>query len=202
MIQREKYEWMRVWFDDNNNPNGLKRILLIGDSITAGYRDFVQTELKGSYLVDMLATSRAVDNPSFYKELSYVLDEYTYALIHFNNGIHGRHLELSRYETGYRLALNMLLDKCPNVILTASTPITANNSAELLPEVNDMVTERNVVIRKIAEENGLAVDDLYTPMIGRPEWRAGDGYHYNEAGRQAQARLVAAAILSHPATNA
>ena len=47
---------------------------------------------------------------------------------------------------------------------------------------NRVVEERNRVVNILAEEKGLALNDLYTPLLGRPELRSADGYHYLEEG--------------------
>lgn len=88
----------------------------------------------------------------------------------------------------------MLSAGCPRMMLALSTPITVKGDNENLAPENDVVIRRNEEMKAIAEELSLPLNDLYTAMISRPEFRVGDGYHYNEQGRAAQARLVACRI--------
>ena len=195
MIQLEKYEWCDFWWgetDEHEHP----RVLLVGDSITKGYRSTVSGLLKGTAYVDMLATSRAVDNPAFLFELSYITGEHSlpHDLVHFNNGLHGSHLTPEAYINGMDQAIHLLLDANPDMrlVLVTSTPVTVREDVNTLhPELNEMVIRRNEQVYALASKYTLPVNDLYTSMLEKPEFRSADGYHYNLEGQKYQADIVA-----------
>lgn len=196
MTIREKYEWAQIWWEEADS-NSLERILLIGDSITLGYKQFVQEALKGKYYVDMLATSKSIDDPSYIRELNYILNEYPYKLIHYNNGLHGWHVKADDYETSYKCVINMLLTKCNNIVLTTSTPVTkVEDNTQIDTEKDEVLKERNCVVQKLAKEFNFKVDDLYEDMLGKSEYRVDDGYHYDETGKKVQGDIVANKILN------
>ena len=60
-VALETFEWDDIWYDhvpDNTKP----RILMVGDSISRGYRFNVINNLNDTYHTDGWATSKAVDN--------------------------------------------------------------------------------------------------------------------------------------------
>src|ERR1700756_2181623 len=85
---RESIEWCDIWISHANETN-LPRVLLIGDSITRAYYPAGEKRLTGKAFVARLATSRFVADPVLLKEIAMVLDETRFAVIHFNNGMHG-----------------------------------------------------------------------------------------------------------------
>ncbi|MGI5893953.1 MAG: SGNH/GDSL hydrolase family protein [Candidatus Merdivicinus sp.] len=194
MIHREPLEWTRTWWEQAESGD-LPRILLIGDSIVCGYRDGVQEELRGKAYVDQFATSKFAADPFFAKELNLYLEAYPYDCIHFNHGLHGRDFPLDVYEHAYEETLKKLLTVCPHVILTLSTPITRSGNPAELDSLNQVVTERNQVVLDLAEKYQLPVDDLYALVLGHPEYRVMDGYHYNESGKAVQSKQVAETIM-------
>ncbi|WP_164821509.1 SGNH/GDSL hydrolase family protein [Paenibacillus koleovorans] len=200
MIQLEKREWCEFWWEETG-PSPKKRILLIGDSITKGYYPYVKERLQNEAVVDKLATSKAVGNPSLLRELDYMLRHpigYRYDAVHFNNGLHGQHLSVEEYERGMEEVIRYVVEAGPPfIVLALCTPVTEVKAPDRLDaKVNAMVMERNQAVRQLAAQYALSLNDLYTPMLGRSEYGAGDGYHFNEQGRQAQAELTAQAIMA------
>jgi lysophospholipase L1-like esterase len=192
-MQREQYEWVNLWWEEAADAK-TPRVLLIGDSICVGYRPHVQRMLEG-FRVDQMATSKALDDPAFFKELRYMLGEYPYRAVHFNNGLHGVHADDADYEQGCRRALEMIRAACSRVAVALSTPVTQVGQTDRAdPKMDALVCRRNAIVTGIAAELCMDANDLYTPMLGHPEYRLEDGYHYNEDGRQAQARLVAGCL--------
>ena len=85
----EKIEW--TWTDRAETPDpALPNVLLVGDSISRAYFPLVSTQLKGIANVYLLATSAADD-----ARLPTQLHDYfsmlgmKFAVVHFNNGMHG-----------------------------------------------------------------------------------------------------------------
>jgi lysophospholipase L1-like esterase len=200
MVRLETYEWCDFWWDRTGDLER-ERVLLIGDSITRAYRPHVNGLLKERACVDMLATSKAVDNPSLLQEIGYIAghEPFTYRAIHINNGLHGWHLSEQQYEQDYDKVICFIQERVgtARIVLATTTPITVKgNREELDPEINERVRARNRAAERLASKYDLTLHDLYTPMIGRSEYRVDDGYHYNADGQKAQAELVALAIGS------
>jgi Lysophospholipase L1 and related esterases len=198
MCKLERYEWCDFWWEEAEND--LKpRVLLIGDSITRGYRQYVNRLLKEIALVDMLATSRAVDNPALKQEIDYILGQNPvgYQVVHFNNGLHGFHVD----NDDYKIYLEDILLHIKNrlghnrIILATSTPVLKQGSLnELDSHLNSKVLGRNTIVQDLANKHQFEVNDLYASMYEKSEYRLNDGFHFNNDGQQAQAGLTANVI--------
>lgn len=194
----ETYEWCDFWWEKTDSSDK-PRVLLIGDSITRAYRPKVNELLREAAYVDMLATSKAVDNPSLKQEIGYILkhENFKYKVIHLNNGLHGLHLSDEDYQRGMEEVISYILENCGNakLILTLSTPVTAEGKKDTInPELNGKSVNRNIAVCRLAEKYKLAIDDLYAPMFGKSEFRVEDGFHYNTEGENVQAEIVAKKI--------
>jgi lysophospholipase L1-like esterase len=194
--KRERYEWCNTWWEDANNAEG-PRVLLVGDSITVGYRPFVNELLKNEALADMYASSRGLDDPSYAKELKYMLSEYPYRVIHLNNGLHGMHLSEGEYREGFIATVQLISEIQPEavIVLVTSTPVTKDGIPEEISDaVNSVVIARNASLRKIAQKYALPINDLYSLMLGKSGLCISDGYHYNTDGQKLQAETVVSAV--------
>ena len=197
----ENKEWTRLWYDeaaDRETP----RVMLIGDSVTAGYTQAVNRHLDNQLRADSIASSKALDHPAYMAEIDFFACEFgfDYRLIHFNNGLHGWHLSAEEYGRQLDAKVSWLMYHFPGAKLTlaTSTPVTVNGSPETLnAEKNAVVVARNEQVKAVARRYNLPVDDLYAAMVNHPEWRNADGFHYNEQGADEQGRLVADYILEH-----
>ncbi len=197
MPQYEKIEWTNTWVEEQGRRDR-RRILLIGDSIANGARAEAKKALGEEILLDALTTSHALDDPAFRTELDYFLSKNCYDVIHFNNGLHGFHLEEEEYEALYAETAEHLLESCPGsrLILALSTPITRPGHPEEIDGKNKVVLARNEAVRRIAERFSLPVNDLYGEVAGRAEIRSADGYHYNEEGWAVIGKAVARAVVT------
>lgn len=183
-VLRERSEWCHLWWDHADDP-ALPRVLLIGDSITRGYRPTVTDKLKDKVHVDMFSTSKGVNDPAFEKELRYMLNEYEYVAVHFNNGLHASHMSEELYRSSLERAVDIIRERCPKAILlwAQSTPITEKTDSAVLDEkMNGQVLRRNETAAEVMKERGIPVNDLYSLIDGRPGFRLSDGYHYTEDG--------------------
>jgi hypothetical protein len=199
MVQLEQYEWCDFWWQEAPQQN-IKRVLLVGDSISRAYRPHVNEQLKGEIYVDQLSSSRALDNPAFLMELDYMLklNENNYQVIHFNNGLHGKHLSADQYEHHLEKVIQHIIAQidAKKMILAFSTPVTIYDvPTELDSKVNHIVIDRNKAMERLAHKYQLQINDLYTPMLGKSEYRVNDGYHYNALGDKALAEIVVSSIL-------
>lgn len=193
----ETYEWDNLWWEHADDRSGKDRILLIGDSISCGYRGMVNECLKGEVYADGLGTSKGLDNEAFFALIDYVIGQQKNCkLIQFNNGLHGWHLSIQEYKECYLEFIHyfkeMYGDK--KLVLALSTPVRDGGNLSRLDARNAEVIQRNQAVREIAESEGLAVNDLYAPVIGHPEFYSPDGVHLTEEGYRVLAKQCASVI--------
>jgi len=180
----EKYEWSNIWWDCADDA-ALDRVLLIGDSISVGYTDPVIAHLKDTAHVDRLANSRGITDPALIKEITYVLGEFRYKAIHFNNGLHGFHISDELYGSQLAHLVHVLAryGQGAKIVWASSTPVTVpGEPSKLDPEKNAIVLRRNEVASAVMQDSKISIDDLYSVVVGRPELSLGDGYHYTPEG--------------------
>ncbi len=192
-MKKERFAWIPSWCDETFNTD-LPRVLLIGDSITHGYQDIVRKMLAGKAYVDYLATSYSVDM-KIYRSLtkSFVKDS-DYAVIHFNNGLHGDHLSARSYQAYMKKVLaDFTLSE---VILATSTLVNEKGNGKADAFWRKRLKERNRVVKELCEENGFACDDLFEVSSAIPkECRTDDGFHYSENGYRILADSVVRSIV-------
>ena len=180
----ETYEWDNLWWEHANDPSK-ERILIIGDSITCGYRGIVNKILQGESYADGLGTSKSVDNPKMFALIDYVLSQQSNCkLIQFNNGLHGWHLDVQAYKEYYWQIVKYLKEKYPDkkLVLVLTTPVRDNTNLQNMAERNAEVIRRNQAVREIAASENIPVNDLYEVIIQHPEVYSPDGVHLLQEG--------------------
>jgi hypothetical protein len=190
-VIRENIEWTNMRW--NNAPDTDKpRVLLIGDSIVVGHADKAHDLLKDKVCVDYYATAKCVSDVDYMFELDYMLTRYDYALVVFNNGLHGWDIDDAIYSENLQETLTVMKQKVNKLAWRTSTPIREKGNLEQ-PEAErtPRLLIRNADAAKIAEELDLPILDLYTPMDNAPELFSEDAIHYTEEGRDVQAAKVA-----------
>lgn len=194
----EDIEWTQYWAE--NNSRSLPRILLIGDSISVGYRRPVYERISDSLCAVTVSTSKALDNSSFFGEIKFIAREegFDYSAVHFNNGLHGFHLSTAEYAELYEKAVRLLIEEFPDAakVLATSTPYTSGGDNLSFDEKNDIVKARNEVVFSVAEKYGLTVDDLYSVTVGNPGIKCGDGVHFHDEGYEILADSVVSSVFS------
>ena len=174
----EKYEWDRFWVDTPLDGE-TKRILSIGDSISAAIKDVSLKDKEKNILYDNLATSKALDNPCFEETIRlYAKQEPSRDVILFNNGLHGWHLE---DETEYKEAF----DKMIKFLLHEfrGTPIYVVLTTHLADQNREKrVIKRNEAALETAKRYNLPIIDLYKISLENSALLKNDGVHYDEAG--------------------
>lgn len=86
---REYIEWVNFWWESANKES--KRILLIGDSVTRGYRSKLNKILLAyGYVVDLFAVSMSITDELFMKMLNsfFSVEEYKYDIVCFQVSQH------------------------------------------------------------------------------------------------------------------
>src|SRR5580693_7230219 len=86
----EKIEW--TWADRPEHPDpSLPNVLLLGDSITRGYYPETSRLLAGHANCYLFATSASSGDPRLPTQIAAYSDiaPASFAVVHFNNGMHG-----------------------------------------------------------------------------------------------------------------
>ena len=202
---REYAEWNNNWWEKAGDFTS-RRALLIGDSITNGYRDSVKSEIKeDGILVDKLCGSRCAGDPILTAEIKLAVGElngYTYQAVHFNNGLHGgcndTLVDIETYKRGITEIASAIVSFQPSakLIIATSTHMTKIGAPQDIvdKEYNAFALERNDFLRSFALENGFALDDLYYEAAGNPDCKQVDGVHFDGAGFAHLGHIVAGAI--------
>lgn len=179
---KECFEWIESWCDHTEKED-LPRVLLIGDSITRGYQACVRTLLSGTFYVDYIATSYAIDTSFYYTLIREFARDSHYNLIHINHGLHGIHVSREVYEERMRELLSELRTTGAAPILATTTVAYEEKSDILSAAWTPRISERNEALRALAEELSLPIDDLYRVSLAIPmSDRSPDGIHYTATG--------------------
>lgn len=191
----ENIEWSTSYaFGLTDGSRDLPRVLLVGDSICAGYCHGVRNELAGKMNVTYWASSYCVTSPGYLRLLSFYLDEAQYAVVHFNNGLHSLATPDADWEKGLRAALALIRAKQPKarIVWTASTPLKD-------PAKTVKVKTLNAIAAKVvAEMGGVATDDLFAlmdPLDRAANWT--DTFHFKPGPIARQAKQVAQSCLKN-----
>jgi len=192
MNQRETTEWCDIMVCGANRAD-LPRVLLVGDSITRGYFPHVEKALSGTFLCARLATSACVCEPVFHEWLAMVLARDQFAVIHFNNGLHGWSFDEAAYGAALSKTYDELARHAPGsrLLWAQSTPWRCKGNLTEFDERNDRVCARNRIAAELARARGIPVNDLYGIVCEHPDYWCDDGIHFNDAGSAALAASVA-----------
>ena len=191
---RENIEWSTAYsYHVTDGRSSLPRVLLIGDSITAGYQGAVAKKLEGKVNVTYWASSYGVTAPMYWKLAETYLTDLRYDAVHFCPGTHSYHATDEEIETGARRLIALIREKQPQakLIWCSKTPVT-----------NEMTNAKSLSINRItgrvAKEMGVEWrDDLYLlmkPYDHATYWR--DPFHFKPAGIDLQAEQVAQSVLA------
>ena len=187
-VYRERIEWINVWIPDAQT-NDRPRVLLIGDSITQGYYGGVAKRLSGKAYVGRLTTSLSVCDPKFLDVLKPILESFRYAVIQFNNGIHGKDYPLEAYRKGLDRTFRFLREKArgAKIVWAATTPAKFKPANQ---KRNDQIRARNHVALELCRKYKILVNDLYALSKDLDSLHR-DDFHYKAKAIQAQAQAVA-----------
>ena len=184
----------------------LPRVLLIGDSISIGYTEYVRKLLSGKVNVH-----RIPDNGSStvagLKNLNRWLDNKKWDVIHFNWGLHDlkylranppgtlrQYVPLSQYKKNLRILVTKLKSTGAKLIFATTTPFPEAVAPLRIP--SDVV-KYNFAALEIMSAYGIAINDLYSFSLPRlKEIQRKRNVHFLPRGYQALAGEVAASILN------
>jgi lysophospholipase L1-like esterase len=195
-ISREAIEWCNIWIPDANDTT-LPRVLLIGDSITGGYGPKVAEALKGKASVARLTTSKSIGDPALLAEVSLVLGQCRFDVVHFNNGLHGWGYSEEEYQKAFPELVATIRKQAPQakLIWATITPMRQAGKLDAIAEGTTRVQARNKIAAEIVAREGIAVDDLYGLVKDHAEYWSPDGVHFNAQGVGAQAEQVIKRIV-------
>ena len=166
----------------------LPKILLIGDSITAGYKWVVTRDLADKATVDAYCNPYNQACNAWHTELKEVLEKNgPYAVIHFNLGLHGWRkgdIPEGQFEPLTRKCVETIRKYAPDakIIWASTTPVvTKTEPFALEPEINPIIVEHNAMAAKVMKECGIPINDLYAVMLPNLSMSNGDNVHWKDA---------------------
>jgi hypothetical protein len=177
----EKIEWTWEVRPQVTNPK-LPNVLLIGDSITRNYFPQVAEDLGSIANVYLMASSTSVGDPRLPGQIAEyaALQDVSFAVIHFNNGLHGWGYTEAQFKSGFPRFLQAIraLPGHGKLIWTTITPVKpeASNGAS-----NSRIEARNAIARGFIEAERIPIDDQYALMTQHPDLYE-DAFHFNKAG--------------------
>jgi hypothetical protein len=193
----EEIEWtweVRPQFADPKLPN----VLLLGDSIMRNYFPQVTKDLGGIANVYLLASSTSVGDARLPRQIAEfaTLQGVPFAVVHFNNGLHGWGYTEAQFKSGFPIflqAIRALPGHC-KLIWTTITPVKseASNGAS-----NSRIDARNAIAQAFIEAQRIPIDDQHKLMTQHPDLYE-DTFHFNKAGSAimgAQAAMIIRRIL-------
>ena len=190
----EKIEW--TWTDRPETPvAGLPNVLLVGDSITRGYYPATAKALDGVANVYLLATSASSGDPRLPGQLRdyFAMIGIHFAVVHFNNGMHGWGYTEQQYAGGLPGMIRALRDGAPHAALVwaSTTPVLHDSTKG--ESSNARIDERNRIAVALMGREGIAFDDQHALMLKHADLHNGD-VHFTDAGYAVQAEQVAEVV--------
>ena len=153
---REGIEWCQMRHM-NASQDQLPRILLVGDSITAGYSYPVNALLNDVAYCSWMTTSRCMGDPVFDEELALILGQYPYAVIYFNNGLHGAPFSDAQYEQATARVFSKLADTGAAVIWRDSTEVNPSMEDDVM---RGRIERRNAIAHRYAAKHKFLIDNV------------------------------------------
>ncbi len=170
---------------------GLPRVLIIGDSVSIGYTLPTRDNLKGKANVHRPHTNCG-STAEGEKSLEAWLEDGHWDVIHFNWGLHdlkylkpdakAQNVPPDQYEKNLRDLVAKLKKTGATLIFATTTPIPTHTDGEFR-RVQADVPIYNDIARKIMEENGVTIDDLYSVALPKQaQIQLPNNVHFSRAG--------------------
>ena len=123
----------------------------------------VEKHLASKAYCARLTTSKCVADPSFLDEVQLLLKQYRFAVIHFNNGLHGFGYTEEQYRAGLSALLDTLATHAGNakLIWATTTPVREQGNLGQIAETTERVKARNRIAAEILRDRGIVTNDLY-----------------------------------------
>ncbi len=202
--EREEIEWVNVWRDKANEECS-ERILLLGDSTSRIVRSALSEYLK--IPVDLLATSFGLHDELFINQLDcfFMAKEYHYSSIFVQIGHHAMYTsggegymqetDYQIFESDFRKLLQYLQQFTEKVIVESVLYSVFPNKRTLInrllrpkeaynDEVNCRKERKNMIMKKVSEEMGIAYCDINRIMMEKGAYyRHFDDIHFEERAK-------------------
>jgi hypothetical protein len=192
----EKIEW--TWTDrpDAPQPN-LPNVLLEGDSITRGYYPEAEKDLAGVANVYLFATSASSGDSRLPGQLHdyFSMIGVPFAVVHFNNGMHGWGYTEQQYAAGLPGMVAALRAGAPHATLIWATTTPVLHDSSTGGATNARLDARNRLAAAVMTRDHIATDDQHTLMLQHQDTHNGD-VHFTPAGSAIQAAQVAQIVRS------
>lgn len=194
----EQIEW--TWEVRPSHPNpDLPNVLLLGDSISRNYYPEVKKDLKGVANVYLLASSICVGDPRLPKEIAEFgrMEDVPFAVIHFNNGMHGWAYTEEQYRAGfpgYLRAVHGIAWKDTSFIWASTTPVRKDNSPGA---TNARIEKRNRIAQAFVSAEGIEIDHQHALMLKHQDLYVHHdkgSVHFNAKGSAIEGDQAAAMI--------
>ena len=182
-----------------DDPN-LPRVLLIGDSISMGYTIPVRELLAGKANVHRVPENGGPTINGLEKMDAW-LAEGNWDLVHFNFGLHDLKImedgtfqvPIEQYENSLRVLVDRMGATGATLVWCSTTPVPEDVGGPA--RTPEDVLAYNEVAKRIMDERGIAIDDLYAFALPRlAEIQQPANVHFTEEGYEVLARQVAASI--------
>jgi hypothetical protein len=185
----EKIEW--TWAAQPDAPDAaLPNVLLLGDSITRGYYPEVAKLLEGQANCYLFATSAASGDPRLIRQVDdyFAMMPLKFAVIHFNNGMHGWKYTESAYGSALPQLVEVLQAKSDGakLVWASTTPVHTEDSSGA---TNPRIDQRNAESLRTMQRFHILIDDQHALMAAHDDLHNGS-VHYTEAGSAVQAKQV------------
>lgn len=185
----EKIEWTWAAQPDTADKS-LPNVLLLGDSITRAYYPQVAKLLAGRANCYLFATSAASGDPRLVRQVEdyFAMMPMHFAVIHFNNGMHGWGYSEAAYAKGLPPLVGVLRAESggTKLIWATTTPVHASDSGGA---TNERINARNAKALVTMRRFHVPVDDQHALMSEHDDLHNGN-VHYTEAGSAVQAGQV------------
>jgi len=190
----EKIEW--TWTDRPETPvAGLPNVLLEGDSITRAYYPAVCEQLKGAANVYLFATSASSGDPRLAGQLRdyFSMMGLDFAVIHFNNGMHGWGYTEEQYAAGLPGMIDALRGAEPRAALLWADTTPVRKDSTTGGATNARIDARNRLAAAVMNREAIPTDDQHELMAPHADLHA-DDVHFVAAGSAMEAAQAAATI--------
>lgn len=189
----EKIEWTWAAQPDAVGAS-LPNVLLVGDSITRGYYPEVAKLLAGRANCYLFATSTASGDPRLDAQVKdyFRMMPLRFAVIHFNNGMHGWKYTEAEYAAGLPGLVETLRanGRDAKLVWATTTPVHASDAGGA---TNARIDVRNGDAAAVMRRFHIPMDDQHALMLGHDDLHSGD-VHYTPEGYKTQAEQAAKAI--------
>lgn len=189
LMWRERIEWSNIWWETANDVQQ-KRIALLGDSVTRGFRSKLNSRLKGRYVVDICASSSQITDSLLWKEYKFFFDcsEWQYSKVFLQTGGHHGHERQccsskdysNFFKERYELIIDLVRTYCSDIAIISFTPTVEKDNLERMDDKrNQELIARDQIVSDIASTLSIPYIDIWHPLL-EANYKHRDFIHYEE----------------------